>query len=734
MEPILVVDVGTATTMARVVADGVDQFVKDPQPLVSGAEHWPTSVAHDRRGGFHVGAVAAGQGTTQGLVDGRFMRNFDQPGAEVPLDGTRYAPEQLLAALLIEIRNRAWALPQADVEFDRILLTIPDGDDPAVNRRLLRAARLARFRDVELLPTSAAVALKSPAEQPTRSQLLICDAGASGLRFTLVRPGRADGTDPGRVESTRTIAGLGGDSMDAALARNIREKLLGKQNRWPLAAKSRRQTTDAVLEWDAYLEPARLLRRRLSSEDGRVKPQLATLDLVDFSYSQDDLQRLLAEPLRELKAECERYRRSSADIGDVVLVGGCARMPFLADVLRKGLRRDVRLAGDPDFATVVGAAAWARLASGRVIRAMPRRPGARDLAWQFKDGGARLIGWQVPEGGSFSEGDRLATVRGLGDHDDRVFYLTADCSGTMQRHRVGPGTAADSGDVLAIVEVRPTKLEEMCRPYSICVRPDETGLSFSADGRYLAVRGAAGGRSVLDLETCAATSWPLDAVFREPGISSDGTRMCRLEGSDVIVRETRAKGPKLHTVSSPDFYGEPFASFALSRDGRVLVHARRDTRREMRGLKVPQRRLTGGTLVVTRIPSGKDEKPRELPGLPALDQPPLRLALSRNGGRLLLVVDVDATMTDVANGQQLWKSPDSLGPVHAVAFSHYDDLFLTVHQAREQWSGVVWESGGLARLYLFDLRRPTTWALFSPDNRYLVTGDDAHSAIWGLVP
>ena len=610
-----------------------------------------------------------------------------------------------------------------------MLLATPDGADAGVRRRLLRAARLARFRDVELLPASAAMALSISAEQSARGPLLICDAGASGLRFTVVKPGRADGNDPGQIESTRTIAGWGGDAMDAALAKDIREKLLGKKNWWQRGGKSQGPTTADVLAWDAYLEPARLLRHRLSSDHGRVKPPLPTLDQVDFSYTADDLQRLLAEPLRELKAECERYRRSSPGVASVLLVGGCARMPFLAEVLRKELRREVRLAGDPDFAAVVGAAAWARQAARRVIRAMPRRPGARDLAWQFKDGGARLIGWQVPEGGSFSEGDPLAMVRGLGDHDDRVFSLTADCSGTMRRHRVGRGTAVDSGDVLAIIEVRPTKLDDRCRPYSISVRSGETGLAFSADGRYLSVMEARGGRrSVLDLETCVTTSGSSGAIFREPGMSDDGTCVARLEGSDVIVRETGDKGrKKLHTVSGSDLYGDPSTSYALSRDGRVLVYARRDTR----GLK---RRLTGGTLVSSSIPSARNAKPRELFSLPALDRPTLRLALSRNGGRLLLVVDGDATMIDVASGRSLWNPPDSLGPVRAVAFSPDDDLFLTVHQERGQWSGIVWQSGALARLYRFDLRRATTWALFSPDNRYLATGDDAQSEIWGLIP
>jgi hypothetical protein len=74
MEPILVVDVGTATTMARVVADRGDRIVKDPQPRESAAEYWPTSVARDARGGFHVGAVAGRVGNarrwSRGEIDG----------------------------------------------------------------------------------------------------------------------------------------------------------------------------------------------------------------------------------------------------------------------------------------------------------------------------------------------------------------------------------------------------------------------------------------------------------------------------------------------------------------------------------------------------------------------------------------------------------------------------------------------------------------------------------------
>src|ERR1700721_149622 len=159
MEPILVVDVGSATTMARLVSDpaGNSELILD-QDLRENHNYWPTAAALGTDG-FLVGAAAIQPGTDQGLPGGRFQLNPAAPDVAIPLDGRTYPRHVLLAALLTRLRGLA--TEKAGREVTRVLLTVPDLPTGAGSARsgLLKAARLAGFIDIELLSAVAAVTM-----------------------------------------------------------------------------------------------------------------------------------------------------------------------------------------------------------------------------------------------------------------------------------------------------------------------------------------------------------------------------------------------------------------------------------------------------------------------------------------------------------------------------------------------------------------------------------------------
>jgi len=793
VDPVLVVDVGTDTTMACVVvaADREPKILRDPSSREPG---WPTSAARTDDG-FLVGAAAEQLGTEQGLFRGRFLDALGEPGGLTPIG----PPDELLAVVLRRLRGQAER--EAGREVSRVLLTVCDPaavpagrSHEALRRGLLRAARLARFTDVELLCDAAAIAMPVTAAnaeddaQPP-GYVLVCDAGASALRLSLVRTGQGDlGTDPGWVVSARAIAALGGDQIDLALAQDLRDQI----------AKGRRRAqaggTAAEPEPAEYRRLARSVRERLTDED-RYEAMPGTLVPVTILYRRDNLRKLLKDPLRQLRDACRDVlasvsptprRPSGGWLSRVLLVGGGARAPFLVQALTEALRVDVRPVDQPDSACVRGATLWAQCGGRRVIPAIPHAPGTRELAWDFKEGGARLLKWMVGADGAFAPGDRLAATRSL--RDDSVQYLTADCSGILRQHCVAERTVVDSGDVLAVVEVRVSQPSDLTHPpYIIRDLPDTRAVAFSPDGRALVVAGPDGAGGVRDMETGTETRWNGGAVLggvvlggpegdvvfrrdmgwiaglvtgrgvslfaiatsqplghavkvpdRDPAairFSADGTRACVLAGRDIRVWETGKGGRELLSAEKLEFYGYPEASFAYSGDGGTVLIAARDKQSRWR-----RKEPAGAALIARRVGSDYADT---IWRLDEGGQADLRLAVTPDGSRAMLAVGHQLRLIDVPSGHELWRL-ELPGPVRAAVFSADGSLLVTVIQEPNRWTGMVWdarpdppeapeERGRLPHQFRLG-PRPASWVLISPDTRFLVTGDDSNSAIWGLLP
>jgi hypothetical protein len=796
MEPILVVDAGAATTMACLVGGPAGR----PEPVLD--EHsrdnhvyWPTAVAWGARG-FLAGASAVQPGTHQGLAGGRFLLDPAQPDSRVPLGDRTYPRYELLAAMLDRLRRAAQDKARHDVT--RILLTVPDlaaGGD-AARRGLLQAARLAKFTDVELLPAGLAAAMAPAAAVFPGSHVLVCDAGASALRLVLVRTGLAPGTDPGVVRAVRLIPGLGGDAMDRAIADDLPGKA-GRQRREDVAAWARSQR---------YLEPVTRGRERLSDWDkADISPD--AIGLVPVTYTRNDLKRKLASDLDQVTRMCRAMLREpplsgrpDKDLSAVLLVGGCAPMPFLAGELAK-LKVLVQNVREPGTAILEGATRWAGHAAGRVIIAMPHRPGVRDLAWALKDSRVTLVEWRVAEGRAFARGERLAVVRSL--DDDSVKYLTADFAGTMRQHCIHEKEPVESLDVVAIAEVRHTTREDLADPvYRIADLPGRRAVAFGRSGTELLLTGTNGPSRLLSLETGAEreVAWPAgsalgphgaaawdpdagwvagdfhDGVFEAYGendarsrhlgsfdihrqqpairLSGDGRLACLIDsraegrladiarglagierGPKVRIRPTARTSKELPDAPDGDFYASPSSSVAFSPDGAIVILALQASPGHGSQPRTPR-------LLAFHPQDGTHAVIRALPGSPLGARRDLSLQLAPDGSRVMVAIGGELEVRDVGSGEILWTVPPPPGPITAASFSARGDLLVIASQLDRQWLVTAWdvaqddrrpgEAGRPLRQLLVD--HEVTRLLVSPDDRFLVTGNDTDSTLWGLLP
>ncbi len=788
--------------MACVLADGKARMLRDPGAR---AEFWQTSVARQEDGPPLVGVLADRPGTTQGAFRGRFLHALGQAG-QAPAPGALGSPsalgppQELLAAVLRELRGHADR--EAGRAVQRLLLTMPDPqtltpgrDHDALRRGLLGAARLAGFTDVELLCEAAAIAMRvTLASQRASDYVLVCDAGAGALRLALVQAGTGRaGTDPGRVIAGRAIKELGGDAMDQELARDVRSRNAGGRRGAAAPGGPSQEAATSQEAWE-YLRAAGRARERLSAE-AECEESLHTLNRAPFAYRRGDLDRLLREPLRRLSRECKSLLATVPSAGrkpaapTVLLVGGGARAPFLARVLSAELKTTVEPVEDPDFACFWGAVTWARHAGQRVIPALPHAPGTRGLSWDFKDGGAQLLRWLVPPGGAFASGGRLAIVRSL--EDDSVCYLAADCFGSMRQHCVSDAgrPVVESGEVLAVIEARPSGPSDLASPYRI---DSLRGIvAFSPDGRRALVRDLGTGCHEYNMDTGAWTGWECAIALDEAGgdvvggpgrgwvagrvtgrpdldgpravevtsmadgeplttpvkvsvdapaairLSADGIRACVLAGRDIRVWEAGKKGRRRELLALRDQvpWGDPLLSFAFSRDGRTVLVVRQyqPSSPGMFRKKPPP----GAELVAVRVPSepikeGRGVKLMDWPTIPVAS-PDLRLAVTADGGQVMLAVGHLLRVLDGNSGSPLWQA-ELAGPVRAAEFSADGSVLAVLTEQQPSWSGSLRDARDGSGLVQFSLGHLTpAWVRISPDMRFLAAGDESQSVVWGLL-
>ncbi len=259
------------------------------------------------------------------------------------VDGTLRAPAEALAWLLraavVAVEDRYGPVLGAVFAVDPSL--------GVVGRRALRdAAAIAG------IPTSRQVAAPACAmlmvAGASDGAWLVCDAGAGGLSLAVLD--LAGGASHSLVQLRDPE--LGGDALDAAIATQLEaggEPIDVDDPAWPgLCAVARAIKEDAAA--------------------GELASQIAGLGSVGLGLQPpraDDVEAWLEPRFRRVDERCQRALTTAglaaADLVDVLLIGGGARLIGLQDRLQHALGRGPRMVGDPAVTAVLGAAIAARM-------------------------------------------------------------------------------------------------------------------------------------------------------------------------------------------------------------------------------------------------------------------------------------------------------------------------------------------------------------------------------------
>jgi molecular chaperone DnaK len=301
----------------------------------------------------------------------------------VKLGDTLLTPEEISAKVLQQLKEDAEErLGAGSVE--SVVITVPAYFGEPQRSATRRAGSLAGLRVKALLdePTAAALS-ETHGQELQRTRILVFDFGGGTLDISLVQIHE-------RTFQVVSYAGdnfLGGDDVDRALIRRIREHILKEGGNlqgddYALEYELKKVAEQAKKELASGAEVAPVfIARACRRKDGEP------LD-VDMELTQDDFADAMVPIERRISEVIEQYLDRETlkpeQLTDVLMVGGSSALPSVKKLLERIFNVDgkarVRLARAPMEAVARGAAIYAGMVQTVLCPACgtPNEPDAQE--------------------------------------------------------------------------------------------------------------------------------------------------------------------------------------------------------------------------------------------------------------------------------------------------------------------------------------------------------------------
>lgn len=348
------IDIGAARTTAAISRNQHDSW-SEPEivPLDPSADKpgVATVLYLTSDDAVEVGAAAERSGASG---PDRVARDFlDRIGDEVPLAlGDQYYPAETLAAALV-----AWVVDRAEEQegtpASQLVVTHPVGW--GVHRRAVLQAALRDLNLPELTllprPVAAAEAYAATERLEVGQEIAVYSLGATRFEAAVLRRGAFGFELRAHADSADV---LGGDLFDDMVAEHAAADL------------------GELLD-----DPAKLVALRAACVDAKERLSTAVAVtiptppgskkatvLLNRSAFDDMTRPVIEHTVRILQRAIQTSGSDSDALRSVVLVGGCAHVPLIAELVTAAVRVRVVAAEDPTTAIARGAA----LAGGRVAK------------------------------------------------------------------------------------------------------------------------------------------------------------------------------------------------------------------------------------------------------------------------------------------------------------------------------------------------------------------------------
>jgi cell division ATPase FtsA len=259
----------------------------------------------------------------------------------------------------------------------RAMITCPAKFDELQKDKLREAAKLAGFRDVELLAEPVAAALAYAADgMKADGHVLVYDLG--GGTFDLALLAREEGEDGFRVAIEPAGERIGGEDFDRAIYDHFDGMVHAKYEQ-SICPDGR----DIHL-----LRQCRKLRESLTAieQPPALRWHWPGKGFLELPLTQARFERLVSthveRTVRMTRTVLEYAAREGYPPDSVILIGGASRTPCIVRCLRDTLQIEPREWQKQDVAVSLGAAYHAQRLWGEELRRANGKQGLAEAAWQ----------------------------------------------------------------------------------------------------------------------------------------------------------------------------------------------------------------------------------------------------------------------------------------------------------------------------------------------------------------
>ena len=385
MGRIIGIDLGTTNSCVAVMEGNVPRVIENSE----GARTTPSVVAYLDNGEVLVGASAKRQAVTnpkntlyavKRLIGRKFAEKevqkdidlmpykivaADNGDAWVEVHGKKMSPQQVSADILRKMKKTAEDYLGEPVT--EAVITVPAYFNDAQRQATKDAGRIAGL-DVKRIinePTAAALAFGMDKQEKGDRKISVYDLGGGTFDISIIEIADVDGEKQFEVLSTNGDTFLGGEDFDQRIIDFIIEEF---------KKESGVNLKNDVLALQRLKEAAEKAKIELSSSaQTDINLPYITADAsgpkhLNIKMTRAKLEQLVEELVERTIAPSRVAVKdagvSSADIHDVILVGGQTRMPKVQEKVKEFFGKDPRKDVNPDEAVAVGAAIQGQVLSG----------------------------------------------------------------------------------------------------------------------------------------------------------------------------------------------------------------------------------------------------------------------------------------------------------------------------------------------------------------------------------
>ncbi len=386
MTDIIGIDLGTTNSAAALWRDGVPQMIPDTEKNVV----TPSIVAFDpEKEDWIVGRDAAalleqdprnvvksikrfvgrrfqGQAFREELEKLHVLYKMQESGrrrgsVDVVLGDRHLTPQEISAKILQKIKSDAEAY--LEQEITEAVITVPAYFNAPQRQATRDAARIAGLEVKRVLnePTAACLAFGYKKLAEERKTVAVYDLGGGTFDISILEVGRG----PFRVRATNGNTMLGGDDLDWLVLEWILEQIGGTEK------EQLRKDVIAQARILAAVETAKIALSEVEettvSVPGQLSPTCRINDLA-VKLTKTQLEGLAESFVRETLTPCVQAlhdaKLSTADIREVLMVGGQTRMPAIRRAVNDFFGIEPNIDINPEEVVTLGAAVQAAIIAG----------------------------------------------------------------------------------------------------------------------------------------------------------------------------------------------------------------------------------------------------------------------------------------------------------------------------------------------------------------------------------